>query len=129
MTFNCTITVRGYELDSFGHVNNAVYLNYFEQARWEILKHLDLFDYFEKNRLVLVVAEATVRYSKEAKNFDELEVRTDIKREAPYLVFTHVIKNKADQEVVAKGTIKTLLVDHERIPHDIPDFFMSGPQR
>ena len=28
--------VRGYELDSFGHVNNAVYLNYLEQARWEM---------------------------------------------------------------------------------------------
>jgi YbgC/YbaW family acyl-CoA thioester hydrolase len=29
--------VRGYELDSFGHVNNAVYLNYLEAARGEFL--------------------------------------------------------------------------------------------
>lgn len=34
----CTIPVRSYELDSFGHVNHAVYLNYFEHARFETLR-------------------------------------------------------------------------------------------
>ena len=32
------IGVRTSELDSFGHVNHAVYLNYFEHARFEALK-------------------------------------------------------------------------------------------
>ena len=32
------IEVRTSELDSFGHVNHAVYLNYFEHARFEALK-------------------------------------------------------------------------------------------
>ena len=36
--YTCHLTVRGNELDSFGHVNNAIYLNYLEQARWEILR-------------------------------------------------------------------------------------------
>ena len=30
--FNWQFDVRGYELDSFGHVNNAVYNNYMEEA-------------------------------------------------------------------------------------------------
>lgn len=34
----CRIEVRSYELDSFGHVNHAVYLNYFEHARFETLR-------------------------------------------------------------------------------------------
>lgn len=34
----CPVTVRSYELDSFGHVNHAVYLNYFEHARFETLR-------------------------------------------------------------------------------------------
>ena len=76
--FEYKLTVRGYELDSYGHVNNAVYLNYFEQARWEIFRQLDLMDYFRQNNLLLVVTEMQVRYSREAKLFDELVIRTGI---------------------------------------------------
>ncbi len=32
------LTVRGYELDSFGHVNNSVYLQYAETALWNFFK-------------------------------------------------------------------------------------------
>jgi acyl-CoA thioester hydrolase len=33
----CTIEARSYELDAFGHLNHAVYLNYFEHARFQTL--------------------------------------------------------------------------------------------
>ncbi|NIP79253.1 MAG: thioesterase, partial [Gemmatimonadetes bacterium] len=33
----CTVQARSYELDGFGHVNYAVYLNYFEYARYRAL--------------------------------------------------------------------------------------------
>lgn len=33
----CAIEARSYELDAFGHLNHAVYLNYFEHARFETL--------------------------------------------------------------------------------------------
>jgi len=123
MQYENRFTVRGYEIDSFGHVNNAVYLNYFEQARWEILRSADLFGYFSQNGLILVVAEASIRYSREAKVFDELVCGTDISRDPPYLVFTHVIRASRTGELIARGTVKTLLVDRDRIPRDIPDFF------
>ncbi len=32
------VTVRSYELDAFGHVNHAVYLNYLELARFDALE-------------------------------------------------------------------------------------------
>jgi len=38
MRFQSDVRVRSYELDSLGHVNHAVYLNYFEQARWDALE-------------------------------------------------------------------------------------------
>lgn len=34
--FSTEIDVRGYEIDSFGHVNNAIYLSWLEHARWEL---------------------------------------------------------------------------------------------
>ncbi|CAO0827389.1 Thioesterase OS=Streptomyces microflavus OX=1919 GN=Smic_02130 PE=4 SV=1 [Streptomyces microflavus] len=38
MTFSVDVTVRGYELDTQGHLNQAVYLQYAEHARWELLR-------------------------------------------------------------------------------------------
>ena len=35
--FITTFKVRSYECDSYGHVNNAVYLNYLEFARMSAL--------------------------------------------------------------------------------------------
>ena len=125
MTYETRIIVRGYELDSFGHVNNAVYLNYCEQARWEILRQKNLTDFFSTHTQILVVAEVTIRYVKEAKSFDELVVRTGMERRPPYLIFTHIIKHAASDEVIARARIKTVLVDIDRIPHDIPESFIK----
>lgn len=33
----CTVEARSYELDSFGHLNHAVFLNWFEFGRFETL--------------------------------------------------------------------------------------------
>lgn len=35
--FAYPLTIREHHLDTFGHVNNAVYLQIFEEARWEII--------------------------------------------------------------------------------------------
>jgi YbgC/YbaW family acyl-CoA thioester hydrolase len=119
------LTVRGYELDSYGHVNNAVYLNYFEQARWEIFRQLDLTDYFGQNGLFLVVTEMQVRYSREAKLFDELTIRTGITEEAPYLVFNHRMYLRGSRVKVCSAVVKTLLTDRDRIKYDIPKFLLT----
>ncbi len=36
MKNNTEIKVRGYHLDVYGHVNNARYLEFIEEARWEL---------------------------------------------------------------------------------------------
>ncbi len=119
------LTVRGYELDSFKHVNNAVYLQYYEQARWEILQEKGFFPFFEKTNLFLAVIEANVKYLREVTLFDRLVIKTTMEKEAPYLIFNQSIINEESGLTVSKGRIKTLLVDQERIPHDIPDDFLK----
>jgi acyl-CoA thioester hydrolase len=125
MKYSFKTDVRGYELDSYGHVNNAVYINYIEQARWEILKKTDLLDSFLEDDLLLVVTEANVKYMRELRLFDEIEVITEVKFEAPYLVFYQYIVNLSKNEKSAKAVIKTLLIDKERIPQDISKELLS----
>jgi acyl-CoA thioester hydrolase len=115
------LTVRGYELDSFGHVNNAVYLNYIEQARWQILHDLDLLDYFFGNKLIMVVTELNIKYIQEAKLFDDLVVRTDFYKESPFIIFDQEIVNTNTKRRITKAKAKALLLDENRIPVDFPE--------
>jgi YbgC/YbaW family acyl-CoA thioester hydrolase len=119
------LNVRGYELDSFGHVNNSVYLNYFEQARWEIFHELGLIDYFTANNMLLVVTEIQIRYSREVKLFDKLEVRTIIRKEAPYLVFDHRMYFSGTTIKVCTCQVKSLFTDRAKIKYDIPEVFIA----
>src|SRR6056297_180758 len=121
MKYNYKTNVKGYELDSFGHVNNAVYINYTEQARWEILKNEGFLNLFFDSEFLLVVAETYIRYKRELKLFDAIEIETIIKYEAPYLTFYHDIKNTTSGYSAAKAKVKTLLINKDPIPQDLPD--------
>ena len=71
------IVVRSYELDSYGHVNNAVYLNYLEAARCDCLNQVGLsFNDFKVWGAFPVVAESHLFYRAPAFADDTLQVRT-----------------------------------------------------
>lgn len=73
--FRVRITVRGYELDTQGHLNWAQYLHYAEHARWECLRAAGI----EHERLIAsgagpVNLDANVRFLAELRGGDELTV-------------------------------------------------------
>ena len=124
MIFKYNFEVRGYELDSFGHVNNAVYLNYLEQARWEIMNELGLYDYFKKTGNFLIVVDLNIKYIRELCLFEKASVESSFKREGFFLVFNQNIRNE-NNEKISKAIVKCLFVDKARNPLDIPDILNS----
>lgn len=76
---SCRIEVRGYELDSYQHVNHAVYLNYLEHARWKYLSDngIELAD-FERWQRWPVIAHADVSYLKPTFIGQSLEVQSEM---------------------------------------------------
>lgn len=77
--FESRFRVRSYELDSFGHLNHAVYLNYFEQARFDALTEggFTIARLAEKGWAVHVV-RSEVDYRREARLGQEMVVRTRV---------------------------------------------------
>lgn len=120
-----SITVRGYELDSYGHVNNAIYLQYLEQARWVFMKEMEMLQQINDEELFLVVTETHIRYLREANLFDELIVETILKAEKPYLVFRQNILNASTRNPLSRAIVKTIFVNQQRMPLDIPDFIIQ----
>lgn len=75
MTFSVRIAVRGYELDTQGHVNSAVYHQYGDHARWECLRAAGIsVDAMRSSGVGPVTLENTIRYLGELRGGDEVEV-------------------------------------------------------
>lgn len=73
--FTVRIAVRGYELDPQGHLNQAVYSQYAEHARWECLRaagvtHHDL----TASGVGPALLKTTMRYQRELGAGDEVDV-------------------------------------------------------
>jgi acyl-CoA thioester hydrolase len=75
--FRSHLKVRSYELDSFGHANHAVFLNYLEQARFEALASAG-FSYgaIQARGWAIHVVRAEIDYLAELKLDDALEIET-----------------------------------------------------
>ena len=73
--FRVRITVRGYELDTQGHLNQAVYLQYAEHARWELLRAAGIpGDKLRATGVGPVQLEFTLRFRRELRGGDEIDV-------------------------------------------------------
>ncbi|MFF0488227.1 acyl-CoA thioesterase [Nocardia sp. NPDC003482] len=75
MTFSVPVTVRGYEIDVNGHLNQAVYHQYAEHARWEIMRAAGVVpEKLRERNLGPVVLESTIKYRRELYLGDEVRV-------------------------------------------------------
>jgi len=73
--FKYDLLILEKHLDSFGHVNNATYLELYEEARWDFitaggygLKEI------QKEKKGPIVLETTVKFRKEIKNRDKVSI-------------------------------------------------------
>jgi len=106
------ITVRFRDLDAMGHVNNSVYLTYFEEARVAYYRvptghELDpaTFDF--------VIAEITCTYRSPARLGEVLEVaiRTSEVRSRSF-VFEYLITERESNRLVATGRSVQVAYDY-----------------
>ncbi|MFG2933387.1 acyl-CoA thioesterase [Streptomyces achromogenes] len=73
--FSVRVTVRGYETDTQGHLNQAVYLNYAEHARWSMLQAAGISQAGLVGQGVGPVAlETTISFRRELLAGDEVDV-------------------------------------------------------
>ncbi|WP_293935944.1 thioesterase family protein [Iodobacter sp.] len=70
------IKVRGYHLDLYGHVNNARYLEFLEEARWALVDESGGLEWFTNERLALVISRVDIRYKRPATMGDVLKIET-----------------------------------------------------
>lgn len=78
--YRVRVRVRGYELDTQGHLNWAEYLHYAEHARWELLSAAGI----TQNALLAtgigpVALDANITYRHELRGGDEVDVSCEFR--------------------------------------------------
>ncbi len=78
MKSQLNITVRGYHIDYFGHVNHARYVEFLEEARWHYLEENQLFDPIHEVGAAHVVSRISIKYLYPAGVGSIISIDTDV---------------------------------------------------
>ncbi|MFY4717156.1 acyl-CoA thioesterase [Streptomyces sp. LaBMicrA B280] len=103
--FSVRVTVRGYETDVQGHLNQAVYLQYAEHARWSLLQSAGIGQTgLVRTGVGPVVLETTIRYRRELLAGDEVDVTCAFEWTSGKTFKVHQEMRKADGTLAADVT-------------------------
>lgn len=101
------LTVRDYECDLQGIVNNAVYLHYLEHARHTMLlkRGVDFAD-LHRQGIDLVVSRVEIDYKQWLTSGDRFVVTTGLHKEGHLrVIFTQRINRLADDKLVVQARV------------------------
>ena len=117
------VVVRSYELDSFSHVNHAVFLNYLEYARFEALRTGGLSrEVMAERGWGVYVVRIEVDYVKEARMDDRLLVRTQLAgyRRTSMVLKQEIVRPGEEDELLIRAEVHAVWVDLEGRPIRVP---------
>jgi acyl-CoA thioester hydrolase len=100
MIWKYPILIREAHLDTFGHVNNATYMNLYEEARWELITGngygLKIVQELKQGPVIL---EASIKFMRELKLREEITITTEL------MNYTGRIGQLKQQMIKADGNI------------------------
>jgi acyl-CoA thioester hydrolase len=95
-----TVVISEAHLDSFGHMNNARYLELFEQARWDLITDRGFgIDVIRRSGTGPTILEVTVKFMRELAPRDTIVIRSDL------LSYERKVGQLRQQMIKADGTV------------------------
>ncbi len=106
------IKVFGFHLDLYGHVNNARYLEFLEQGRWELFESTDLPELFKEKGWGFAAVNINIDYRYPAGYGETLLVTTSMKKIGnKSAVFHQLVTIKGRETVVAEADVTFVILD------------------
>ncbi|WP_315311907.1 YbgC/FadM family acyl-CoA thioesterase [Pantoea vagans] len=107
-----TIKVRGYHLDVYQHVNNARYLEFLEEARWQWLEEVEAFHWLLEQKLAFVVVNININYRRPAVLGDVLAIDSEITQlNGKSGIIAQRVLLAGQETVVADATLTFVCID------------------
>jgi acyl-CoA thioester hydrolase len=120
--FSIEMTVRDYELDTQGIVNNSVYQNYLEHARHEYIKSIgiDFKEYADKGiNFVVIRAELDYKYPLTSGDIFRVDVLMVLESPVKFAFYQEIYK-LPENKLALKGKIIGTALNSRGRP-EIPD--------
>ena len=108
------VRVRNYHLDGYGHVNNARYLEFLEEARWAFFEEHGLLS--EIDGLMLVVVRTDIRCRRAAVDGDILRFEGRLKElTSRHIILTqNIVLPSGKNAVEAESTLMVVSAESGR---------------
>ena len=123
------VTVRPPELDSFGHVNHAVFLNYLEHARYLALEEAG-FDWSSLSELghQIFVVRIEVDYLAEATRGQRLLIRTwaESFRRTTMVLGQEIVLEDEPETVIVQARVRAVWIGPNGKPTRVPEHVRAG---
>ena len=108
------LTILEQHLDTFGHVNNAVYLTLYEEARWDFItkNNLGLKEILEK-KVGPVLLDVHLTFKAELKNREKIKIISQARPEMrnKYVMILDQKMVKEDGKVASTMTLSVGMMD------------------
>ena len=70
--------IRTFHTDAFGHVNNARYLEIFEEARWQYAESIGLIELLTVQGLGFIIMDLKLRFRAPVRESDSISISTQL---------------------------------------------------
>ncbi len=112
MRTTTNIKIRGYHIDQFGHVNNARYLEFLEEGRWDYMESNSLIFAFHSNNLQHSVVSILINYRKSAFSGQIISVETGLlKKTRQSIIIQQQLYLKNTEILIADAEITNVFQD------------------
>lgn len=111
------IKIRGYHVDFYSHVNNARYLEFFEEGRWQLFEDHLPDHFFSGSKYSFFVVNINLSYMGQAKIHDIIIVKSGLlKFGNKSAAFRQQIVKKNSNEIIAQADVTFVVADKSGKP-------------
>jgi acyl-CoA thioester hydrolase len=111
-----TKTVEWGDMDAAQHINNIVYLRYFENARIAFFNQIGFMDFMGEGGIGPILAEVTCQYKAPLTFPDNIQITARILPDSVTeygFVMQHVVYSEKLQRIAAEGTSRIVCYDYK----------------
>ena len=73
------IAIRGYHLDAYQHVNNARYLEFLEEARWQYMDNISQ-EAYTRLDFSFIIVNININYKSSVTTGDTIRITTEVEK-------------------------------------------------